>query len=148
MSRVTIAPFNYVSVGNPNKKHSQLFSCSAAVNKRKSVMKKVHILLLGCGLAAFGMSNAQNLDDKDVRTRGAESRDAIVAAQSARETAVTRPEQKKNERDRSGAFAAQNSKSSSTVFGSQPDHGRILGFDFYRDPLNAKKPLQSFEEMM
>ena len=24
----------------------------------------------------------------------------------------------------------------------------ILGFDFYRDPLNAKKPMQTFQEIM
>ena len=31
---------------------------------------------------------------------------------------------------------------------AQPEKGQILGFDFYRDPLNAKKPMESFEENM
>jgi cytochrome c peroxidase len=34
------------------------------------------------------------------------------------------------------------------ALGNQPDAGRIDGFDFYRDPLNAKKPKQTFEETM
>jgi cytochrome c peroxidase len=31
---------------------------------------------------------------------------------------------------------------------SQPDGGRALGFDFARDPFNAVKPMQTFEETM
>ena len=30
----------------------------------------------------------------------------------------------------------------------QPQQGRITGFDFYRDPLDAKKPFQTFDETM
>lgn len=29
----------------------------------------------------------------------------------------------------------------------QPDKGKILGFDFYRDPLNAKKPMEKPEDI-
>ena len=113
-------------------------------------MKKAYIVLLSCGLVAFGasMSNAQNRADKDVNAGSADSRDAIAAAQSVRDTAVTRPEQKKNEHDRSGIFDASKATPSSTAFSNQPDQGRVLGFDFYRDPLNAKKPMQTFEETM
>ena len=28
-----------------------------------------------------------------------------------------------------------------------PDDGEVRGFDFYRDPLNAKKPMQTPEEI-
>lgn len=31
---------------------------------------------------------------------------------------------------------------------SQPEQGKILGFDFYRDPLNAKRPMMTSEEIM
>jgi cytochrome c peroxidase len=30
----------------------------------------------------------------------------------------------------------------------QPEQGQIQGFDFYRDPLNAKQPLVTFDELM
>ena len=32
----------------------------------------------------------------------------------------------------------------SAAFQAQPEKGQILGFDFYRDPLNAKQPMESF----
>jgi len=45
-------------------------------------------------------------------------------------------------------FAATNAPASSPVLKSQPESGEIRGFEFYRDPLNAKKPMQTFEETM
>ena len=40
-------------------------------------------------------------------------------------------------------LAARNAKPSSPAFGDQPDKGKIEGFDFFRDPLNAKKPCET-----
>ena len=74
--------------------------------------------------------------------------DAVIDAQTAQEVPITRPEQKKNEHDRSDIFTPQAAKPASTAFENQPDQGKTLGFDFYRDPLNAKKPMQTFEEAM
>jgi hypothetical protein len=34
------------------------------------------------------------------------------------------------------------------VLETQLDKGQASGFDFYRDPLNAARPMQSFEETM
>ena len=36
---------------------------------------------------------------------------------------------------------------SSAALADQPEQGGILGFDFYRDPLGAKKPGTTFEEI-
>jgi cytochrome c peroxidase len=36
----------------------------------------------------------------------------------------------------------------SAAFHAQPEEGQAPGFDFYRDPLNAKRPGQTFEEVM
>ncbi len=36
----------------------------------------------------------------------------------------------------------------STALKTQPDNGEVRGFDFYRDPLNSKKPMQTPEEIM
>ena len=74
--------------------------------------------------------------------------DAITAAQTPAPVQPTRPEQQKTAQDQSDKFSAAQAVPSSPAFGNQPEKGQILGFDFYRDPLNAKKPMESFEENM
>ena len=59
---------------------------------------------------------------------------------------LARPEQRQTEHDRSTLFSAP--APSSPVLDQQPDKGRETGFDFARDPLNAKRPMQTFEEVM
>ncbi|WP_025040303.1 cytochrome b6 [Nitrosospira briensis] len=108
-------------------------------------MKRLGFLMFGLGLTT-GSVFGQN--DYDTRSADPQSQDAVVRAQTVRETRVTRPEQQKNEHDRSSEFAAPNAMPSSPAFENQPDKGKTLGFEFYRDPLNAKKPMQTFEETM
>jgi cytochrome c peroxidase len=48
----------------------------------------------------------------------------------------------------SDIFSGINAPSSSPAFETQPDQGKMLGFDFARDPLNAKQPMQSVEEII
>ncbi|HEX4797105.1 MAG TPA: hypothetical protein VH370_25155 [Humisphaera sp.] len=74
--------------------------------------------------------------------------DAVQEAQTPRAVPATRPEQQATEHDRSNVFAADQAPPSSTAFKAQPDEGEVRGFEFYRDPLNAKKPMQTFEETM
>ena len=74
--------------------------------------------------------------------------DAIQDAQTPREIPLERPEQKKNAHDLSDVFSATKAEPSSTAFKDQPEQGQTQGFDFYRDPLDAKKPMQNFEETM
>jgi len=74
--------------------------------------------------------------------------DAIQAAQTPRIVEATRPEQQLSEHDRSNVFSAGKAEPSSGAFRNQPEQGQIRGFDFYRDPLNAAKPMQTFEESM
>lgn len=74
--------------------------------------------------------------------------DAIADAQTPRQAPAERPEQKASEQDRSGQFAATKAQPSSAALPGQPDGGQVKGFDFYRDPLNAAKPMQTFEEIM
>jgi cytochrome c peroxidase len=74
--------------------------------------------------------------------------DAVNAAQTPSDVPLTRPEQQKSGHDRLDLFDASKALPSSTAFENQPDKGQILGFDFYRDPLNAKQPMQTFEEVM
>src|SRR5690242_240861 len=113
-------------------------------------MRRINLLMLGLGLASLGMGMGTAISQSDAEPRPAKgpSRDAVMEAQTPRETPVTRPEQRKNEHDQSNVFSATNAKPSSPAFENQPDKGKTLGFDFYRDPLNAKRPMQTFEEIM
>ena len=73
--------------------------------------------------------------------------DAVQDAQTPRQVAPTRPEQQLTPHDRSNVFDADAPPSSSAL-PQQPDAGRETGFQFARDPHNAAKPGQTFEEGM
>jgi cytochrome c peroxidase len=73
--------------------------------------------------------------------------DAVEEAQSPPRAAGSRPEQQKSEHDRSDVFAGTQAPPSSTALPSQPDAGEVRGFDFRRDPLNAKRPMQPAKEI-
>ncbi|HEX2230132.1 MAG TPA: cytochrome B6 [Candidatus Binatia bacterium] len=74
--------------------------------------------------------------------------DAVQDAQIPRQVESKRPEQQKNNHDQSNIFEGTNAPPSSPVLETQPDQGKMLGFDFARDPLNAKRPMQPAEEIM
>jgi len=81
-------------------------------------------------------------------SRGAGAQDAVQEAQTPRNVQATRPEQQKTQHDRSDVFNSANAPRSSTALESQPQKGEVQGFDFYRDPLDAKRPGQSPDEIM
>ena len=81
-------------------------------------------------------------------TAAAAPADAIEAAQTAKAVPSSRAEQQKSAHDQSDEFSAAKGAASSAVLANQPESGQIVGFDFYRDPLNAKKPMESFEDNM
>ncbi|WP_442497164.1 cytochrome B6 [Methylobacter sp. sgz302048] len=68
--------------------------------------------------------------------------DAVTAAQTPESVPIERPEQKKTQHDLSDIFNATRANPSSPAVGEQPKQGKISGFDFYRDPLNADQPFQ------
>jgi cytochrome c peroxidase len=74
------------------------------------------------------------------------SQDAITDAQTPKEVATERPEQKKTAHDLSDFFTPSKAAPSSEALIDQPEHGGMNGFDFYRDPLGALKPGTTFEE--
>jgi cytochrome c peroxidase len=74
--------------------------------------------------------------------------DAVAEAQTPRKVESKRPEQKLAKGDAKERFVAENAQASSTALKDQPEKGQINGFDFYRDPLNAKEPKETFEELM
>src|SRR5262245_4271275 len=104
----------------------------------KSVLKTLFAL---CILAAWGITSVS-------LQKTQQQNDAIQGAQKPTPAADTRPEQNRSDHDRSSIFAAPAADPSSPVFRTQPNAGRITGFDFYRDPLNADHPLVKFEDIM
>lgn len=74
--------------------------------------------------------------------------DAVQEAQLPRAVPSTRPEQQKNEHDLSDLFLPTKAPHESGAFKTQPDDGEMRGFDFARDPLNAKHPMQTGAEIM
>ena len=102
----------------------------------------VAVVILGSTVAV--LSQTQSTPRREVRTLP----DAVQDAQTPREVAVTRPEQQKTAHDRSDVFSGTKAEPSSPVLNTQPEEGKVNGFDFARDPLNAKRPMQTFEEIM
>jgi hypothetical protein len=74
--------------------------------------------------------------------------DAVANAQRPSPSEEARPEQRKSDHDQSGVFDPQRAVPASPVFEKQPKEGKISGFDFVRDPLNADKPFEAFDDIM
>lgn len=98
---------------------------------------------LGYCLALFCLEVRSQKGEKDPPPS-----DAVAAAQRAGVVTGNRPELRKTAHDRSDQFDPAKTPLSSTALEDQPDQGKILGFDFRRDPLNAKKPMASPDEIM
>jgi cytochrome c peroxidase len=74
--------------------------------------------------------------------------DPATEAVAVRRVALDRPEQQITEHDRSQIFAPARPAPLSPAFAGQAKEGRMLGFDFARDPLNADEPFTTFEQVM
>jgi cytochrome c peroxidase len=106
------------------------------------------IIALACGstlMATAGLLRGQQAAHPNPKPNP----DAVAEAQAPpRDDGTERPEQKKTAHDRSDIFDAARARPESPAFADQPDQGKLAGFDFYRDPLNAKKPMETFEAIM
>ena len=74
-------------------------------------------------------------------------RDAVAEAQHPQKVSAQRPEQKRTAHDKADIFDPSQATPSSSALNDQPEKGQLQGFDFSRDPLDAKKPMQTFEEI-
>jgi cytochrome c peroxidase len=72
----------------------------------------------------------------------------VAEAQLPASGARTRPEQQKTAHDQSQLFVDSKALPSSPALKTQPKEGKISGFDFARDPLNADVPHQDPAEIM
>jgi cytochrome c peroxidase len=103
----------------------------------------LYFIIAGCGLAMFIPEFAGSQDRKQEPPV-----DAIQSAQTHKAVPNTRPEQIKTDHDRSDVFDDKNARPNSTEVKPQPKEGKITGFDFYKDPLNAERPGMAPEEIM
>lgn len=110
-------------------------------------MRKDATLVSSLFLAAALIIPAVNSWTAEGRPSHKPPPDAVMEAQTQRDVAQNRPEQQKGSHDQSDLFSATKADPSSPAFKNQPDEGKILGFDFYRDPLDAKKPMMTFQEV-
>ena len=102
-------------------------------------------LVLGFGLALLSL---QVYSRQDGKKRPAAPPDVVAEAQKGGKAQGDRAEQKPNRHDESDVFDPKNAPPSSTALAKQPEKGEIQGFDFRRDPLDSKKPMMTFDEIM
>lgn len=87
-------------------------------------------------------------DPNDSKSADTEVRDAAADAQSVQKVPLERAEQRISKHDKGVAKSAGGPAPLSDSFKPQPNEGRMKGFDFARDPLNAPAPFTTFEEVM
>jgi cytochrome c peroxidase len=74
--------------------------------------------------------------------------DTAAEVQNVKPVPAQRPEQQLSKHDKSDVFAGDNSPLSSPALQAQPEQGKIEGFDFARDPLDARRPKESPQKLM
>ena len=105
------------------------------------------VLIVYCASVPFHAS-AQTPSLTPAQQRQQAQLDAVVRAQEPAPIQTQRPEQQKTAHDRSNVFDELNAEPSSPAFRNQPGQGKVSGFDFYRDPLNASHPYESPDDIM
>ena len=92
-------------------------------------------------LALFGFFTFADVEgQRPAPGQSAAPADAVAQAQAPPQTAPA-----PNAHDRSDVFDPSKTPPSSPAFGDQPEKGMAQGFDFARDPFNAKKPNETFD---
>src|SRR5687767_13921039 len=94
--------------------------------------------VVGTAVILGACSSGANPGSKAPAAKAEPLPDAVEEAQTPRLVRADRPEQKKTEHDKSDAFDPTKAPKSSTALETQPEKGEVRGFDFSRDPLNAK----------
>ncbi len=113
-------------------------------------MRKQTILAVAAGVALGLAARELFVSSQEAGRQKAPAapRDAAAEAQTQRPVPADRPELKATRHDKSDVFAPTNAPPSSPALNDQPDKGRLAGFDFARDPLNAKHPMMTFDEVL
>jgi cytochrome c peroxidase len=96
--------------------------------------------------ALFLLRSEEPHGDKPNKDR--KPHDPAAEATAVGKVPTDRPEQQLNDHDRSELFDPTKPAPLTPALKDQPKQGRITGFDFARDPLNADKPFTTFNEVM
>jgi cytochrome c peroxidase len=102
------------------------------------------VLLTGFALGTL----ASGLVGQTAQPKTAPPRDAVADAETQHNVPVTRPEQHPTDHDKAVDEARKRPAPLNPALKQQPQMGQLSGFDFARDPLNAQRPFQTFEEVM
>jgi cytochrome c peroxidase len=115
------------------------------MRQRSRLLRPLAVCALTGGLLYAGLQDEPRRDGERPAQR---PRDPAAEATAVRDVPADRPEQQLTDHDRSGAFDWTKPAPLSPALKDQPNQGRITGFDFARDPLNAPEPFTTFEEVM
>jgi cytochrome c peroxidase len=121
------------------------------VRNQRNVLIALGAVALTGSLAVFVHSQPADPDRQPAGRKAAAQAapfDAVADAQTPRAATKDRPEQQPKPTDAAERFVPENAPKSSPALEQQPEKGELNGFDFARDPLNAKKPKQTFDEIM
>jgi cytochrome c peroxidase len=104
-------------------------------------------------MAAFGLGFLMSCLVLTVRSQepGAKdkkARDPAAEATAPAKVAGNRPELRQSDHDKSDVFDPKKAMSINPALKAQPKEGKMLGFDFARDPLNSDKPMTALAEVM
>jgi cytochrome c peroxidase len=80
--------------------------------------------------------------------RDKNAKDAVDRATTIEASRGNRVEEKKSQHDSSDKFDSTKAQPITAALKPQPQGGDITGFDFYRDPLNADRPMKPFAEVL
>lgn len=105
------------------------------------------LVVAATGLSILGLVAAQE-QQQQKSSQNKQNPDAVAEVQRRPAAPIRRPEQKQSEHDQAVTSAAPKAAPVSPAFKDQPKEGRLSGFDFARDPLNADKPFQTPLEIM
>ncbi len=105
-------------------------------------------LLVGFLMGGLLLTARPTQQEADKAKQGEKPHDPAAEAVAVRKVAADRPEQRRTEHDRSDLFDTTKPAPLTAALKDQPKQGRITGFDFARDPLNADKPFTTFAEVM
>src|SRR3954466_13862062 len=120
-------------------------------DSRRVAHRVVGVSILSLIVIALACAHAQDAPQpKGDQRQGQRQQmaDAVQDFQSPRAAPATRPEQQLTDHDQSEVFKATSAPPDSPAMKDQPKEGKITGFDFYRDPLNADKAMTTFEQVM
>jgi len=93
------------------------------------------------GLGFFMSCLALTVRSQEPGSKDGKARDPAAEATAKAKAAGDRPELRQTDHDKSDLFDPKKAMPINPALKAQPKEGKMLGFDFARDPLNSDKPM-------